>query len=232
MSSFMRAFSILWLYPVKVIKFAISPQHVQSVLAALFTAIYRCCYHIGMTTRLCTFLLVLLASPPTFALDASAPPGVTAVTADPAPDPAHPATMTVLHIPSHGVRINGLLYSAAGVPPHPTSGAQPREREVALMADNMETLQGVTAKSMADEMIAHAKAYSIATTAGGLTKTPLLVLTSDDGLALPVDALVKDIEANGNTTVTAMHVATDHAWSDHRIALQSAIVLWLSRLPP
>ncbi len=28
--------------------------------------------------------------------------------------------MTVLHIPSHGVAINGVLYSPAGVGPHPT----------------------------------------------------------------------------------------------------------------
>ena len=39
---------------------------------------------------------------------------------DPPPDRAHPAAMTVLHIPSHGLLINGLLYSPAGAGPHPT----------------------------------------------------------------------------------------------------------------
>ncbi len=39
---------------------------------------------------------------------------------DPPADAAHPAGMTVLHIPSHGVAINGVLYSPAGPGPHPT----------------------------------------------------------------------------------------------------------------
>lgn len=39
---------------------------------------------------------------------------------DPPADSTHPASMTVLHIPSHGVAINGVLYSPAGAGPHPT----------------------------------------------------------------------------------------------------------------
>lgn len=39
---------------------------------------------------------------------------------DPPADPQHPAAMTVLHIPTHGLQINGVLYSPAGVGPHPT----------------------------------------------------------------------------------------------------------------
>jgi pimeloyl-ACP methyl ester carboxylesterase len=47
----------------------------------------------------------------------SVPP---AIFTDPPVDRAHPAAMTVLHVPSHGVLINGLLYSPAGAGPHPT----------------------------------------------------------------------------------------------------------------
>jgi uncharacterized protein len=47
----------------------------------------------------------------------SVPP---AIFTDPPADGAHPAAMTVLHIPSHGLLINGLLYSPSGVGPHPT----------------------------------------------------------------------------------------------------------------
>ena len=47
----------------------------------------------------------------------SVPP---AIFTDPPADRAHPAAMTVLHIPSHGVLINGLLYSPPGAGPHPT----------------------------------------------------------------------------------------------------------------
>jgi len=43
-----------------------------------------------------------------------------AIATDPPYDSAHPAAMAVLHIPSHGVDINGVLYSPAGAGPHPT----------------------------------------------------------------------------------------------------------------
>lgn len=43
-----------------------------------------------------------------------------AIFTDPAPDAAHPAAMAVLHIPSHGLLINGIVYQPAGAGPHPT----------------------------------------------------------------------------------------------------------------
>lgn len=43
-----------------------------------------------------------------------------AIYTDPPADTAHPAAMTVLHIPSHGLLINGVLYSPPGAGPHPT----------------------------------------------------------------------------------------------------------------
>jgi predicted alpha/beta-fold hydrolase len=43
-----------------------------------------------------------------------------AIYTDPPADAAHPASMTVLHIPSHGVEINGLLYAPPGSGKHPT----------------------------------------------------------------------------------------------------------------
>ncbi|HZU53600.1 MAG TPA: alpha/beta fold hydrolase, partial [Holophagaceae bacterium] len=42
-----------------------------------------------------------------------------AVTADPPADPAHPARMEPVRIPSHGSLMNGVLYLASGAGPHP-----------------------------------------------------------------------------------------------------------------
>jgi len=215
-----------------------------------------------------------------------------AIFTDPPPDSAHPAAMTVLHIPSHGVQINGIVYRPSGAGLHPTlvichglpgneknldlaqavrragwnavtfnyrgswgspgvfrfaqnledadavlaylrdpanatrlgvdtkhiaiaghsmggwvtartashdhgligailisaadmgyMGQAPREKVIAMMADDKESLAGVTAESMADEVIANAKAFSLDDTVSGLTQTPLLVLSADDGLA-------------------------------------------------
>jgi pimeloyl-ACP methyl ester carboxylesterase len=262
-----------------------------------------------------------------------------AIYTDPPADKAHPAGMAVLHIPSHGVLINGLVYSPSGAGFHPTlvichglpgneknldlaqavrragwnavtfnyrgswgspgvykfaqnledadavlaylrdpansarlgidtkriamaghsmggwvtahtaahdhaligailisaadmgamGGNLPREKVVALMADDRETL-AATPDAMADEVIANAKAFNFDTTVDGLTKTPLLVLSADDGLAPGTDRLVKEIQAKGGQKVTTIHAATDHGWSDHRIFLESAILTWLAGL--
>ena len=66
--------------------------------------------------------------------------------------------------------------------------------------------------------------------APGLTQVPMLVLTSDDGLASQSDVLTKAVKAAGGTKMTADHIATDHSWSDHRIALQAKVVTWLQGL--
>lgn len=56
-----------------------------------------------------------------FPLPAAAAPDIpAAIYTDPAPDPAHPAAMEVVHIPSGGVEINGVVYIASGAGPHPT----------------------------------------------------------------------------------------------------------------
>ena len=63
------------------------------------------------------FSVVLLVCSAGEVLAQSVPP---AIFTDPPTDRARPAAMTVLHIPSHGVLINGLLYSPPGMGPHPT----------------------------------------------------------------------------------------------------------------
>jgi hypothetical protein len=42
-----------------------------------------------------------------------------AVIADPPPDAKFPARMEVIHVPSGGVQINGVVYVASGERPHP-----------------------------------------------------------------------------------------------------------------
>ncbi|MGC1523891.1 MAG: alpha/beta fold hydrolase [Steroidobacteraceae bacterium] len=281
-------------------------------------------------------ILFALFAMPVIAADPSVP---AAIYTDPPADTAHPAKMTVLHIPSHGVSINGVLYSPPGAGAHPTLvichglpgneknldlaqavrragwnavtfnyrgswgspgvfkfahniqdaeavlaylrdpknaaalgidtkrmaiaghsmggwvtaltaardhaligailisaadmgrlGDLPHDKAVALMADNMEALAGVTAESMADEIRLHAAEFKMQEAASGLVKTPLLVLTADDGLAADGAALIQAIKADHGNEVTTVHVATDHSWSDHRIALESTVITWLEGL--
>lgn len=65
----------------------------------------------------------LLALPPmlTGAALAQSPDLPAAIYTDPPADKAHPAAMEVVHIPSGGVEINGVVYIPAGAGPHPTA---------------------------------------------------------------------------------------------------------------
>ena len=261
-----------------------------------------------------------------------------AIAVDPPRDSAHPARMEVLHIPSGGVRINGVAYLASGAGPHPTfvllhglpgneknldlaqavrragwnaitfnyrgswgspgsfrfgnnledadavlaflgdpanvrrlgidttdiviaghsmggwvavltaahhpnlrglvlvsaadmgaDAALPRDTLIAVMADNMESLAGVTARSMADDLAAGAAKshWTFADAVPGLTKMPMLVITADDGLAPESDTLVQRLRARGNARITTLHEPTDHSYSDKRIALETAVLGWL-----
>ncbi|MFL6845378.1 MAG: alpha/beta hydrolase family protein [Allosphingosinicella sp.] len=280
--------------------------------------------------------LALLAAP----VGAHVPPAqmAPAIYTDPPHDKAHPPGMEVLHIPSGGVRINGVAYTTAGAGPHPvlvlmhglpgneknldlaqavrragwtvvtfnyrgswgspgafrfagnladaravlaylrdpanaarlsidphrivvaghsmggwvaamTGERDPdlagtilisaanmggrrmaRAEAVALMADNMEALAGVTAKSMADEVLANAAAFDWTPGAAGLARHPLLVLTSDDGLAPMSDSLAAAVKAAPGARVSAVHAGTDHGWSGARIRLAQEVITWLKAL--
>jgi pimeloyl-ACP methyl ester carboxylesterase len=285
--------------------------------------------------RNAVLMLAVLSGISVAALAQSVP---AAIYTDPPADAAHPAAMSVLHIPSHGVLINGLVYQPSGAGPHPTlvichglpgneknldlaqavrragwnavtfnyrgswgspgnfrfaqnledadavlaylrdpanatrlgidtkrialaghsmggwvtvhtaahdhgligailisagdmgaMSGMPREKVVAMMAGDRESL-AATAEGMADEVIANSKAFGFDNAVAGLTQTPLLVLSADDGLAPTTDKLVKAIHEQGGQKVTAIHAATDHAWSDHRIFLESTIITWLAAL--
>jgi pimeloyl-ACP methyl ester carboxylesterase len=109
-------------------------------------------------------------------------------------------------------------------------GGAPRAQLVERAAMNAETLAGTTPLMMADELIANAAANRAAAGAAGLAKLPMLVLTSDDGLAPGSDSLVAAIRAAGGTQVTTAHVATDHSWSDARLKLEELVTDWLAKL--
>ncbi|HEX8239410.1 MAG TPA: alpha/beta fold hydrolase [Allosphingosinicella sp.] len=106
-----------------------------------------------------------------------------------------------------------------------------RAEAVALMADNMEALAGVTAESMADELLANAAAFDWTPGAAGLAGRPLLVLTSEDGLAPASDSLAAAVKAAPGARVSAVHANTDHGWSGARIRLADEVIKWLEALP-
>ncbi len=267
-----------------------------------------------------------------------------AVFSDPPYDPAHPPTLEVVHIPSHGLKMNGIILKAAGAGRHPVvlllhglpgneqnldlaqairrdgwsvltfhyrgcwgsagtysfthvfedsqaafnytrdpavaarygfdtrrivvighslggmaativgrdnpelagvglisaanfgafgqdRSEQARVQLTARMAENMESLVGVTPATMATEIESNATQWDFVAFAPELSKHPLLLVTSDDGLAGASDALGRAVHKLGQDPVTAVHLATDHSYSGKRIALETAVINWLDGLP-
>jgi pimeloyl-ACP methyl ester carboxylesterase len=136
--------------------------------------------------------------------------------------------MVVVRTAANDHRLRGaILISAADM----GAGKAPRDSVIKRMAGNMESLAGVTAEQMADEIMTAGRAWAFVRAVGALSNVPLLVLTSDDGLAPSAESFVKNVRAAGNTRVATLHVATDHSWSDRRIALEAAVIRWLDALP-
>jgi hypothetical protein len=60
---------------------------------------------------------------------------------------------------------------------------------------------------------------------------PLLLVTSEDGLAPSNARLAAAVRQQGSTHVTEVHFPTDHSYSDQRIALEATVINWLATLP-
>jgi pimeloyl-ACP methyl ester carboxylesterase len=97
----------------------------------------------------------------------------------------------------------------------------------ALADEGMAPLAGCTPKSLAQEVVAHADAWNTPRLAPKLAGMPLLVVTSDDGLQASNDAFVAAVPKADAAHVTAVHFATDHAYSDKRLELSATVLAWL-----
>lgn len=139
---------------------------------------------------------------------------------------------------SHDPAILGVgLISAANMSDW-AGGDIPADREVAnrarlvkSLADNdILPLAGCTADSLADEMLSHRKQWNFVDYAPIFGARPLLLITSDDGLAAGAQHLAAALRQQGSTHITEVHFPTDHSYSDYRIALQAAVLNWLATL--
>lgn len=109
-------------------------------------------------------------------------------------------------------------------------GRMPEADRIKLMDENRESLVVSGPQEMAAELAAHAAEWDYVTRAEALEATPLLVLTSDDGLAEHGTVLVDAVRKAGGAKVQAAHVNTDHSWSDRRIELEARVIRFLEPL--
>ena len=99
-----------------------------------------------------------------------------------------------------------------------------------LAAEGMAPLAGCSPEGLAREVWNHRNEWEFAKFAPGIAKRPVLLITSDDGLAATAASLAAALKADGNQRVTEKHFTTDHSYSDKRIALQETVLAWLASL--
>jgi pimeloyl-ACP methyl ester carboxylesterase len=100
----------------------------------------------------------------------------------------------------------------------------------ALANEGMAPLAGCTPESLAKEILDNATAWNIPALAPKLATRPILVITSNDGLAPSNEAFVAALHKAGNDEVTLIHFDTDHSYSDDRIAVEKAVLDGLNYL--
>ncbi len=123
------------------------------------------------------------------------------------------------------------LISAADMGVDKAQSLKPAQEKAAVTslathfaASGMAPLAGCTPESLAREIIANATIWNVPALASKLATRPMLVITSDDGLAPSNDVFVEALRKAGATEITTVHMTTDHSYSDQRIALEKAVL--------
>jgi len=85
-------------------------------------------------------------------------------------------------------------------------------------------LAGDTPEAACKELIENAAHWIFSNDVKGLATRPVFLITSDDGFAPAATALAQALRAAGNQQVHEAHLATDHSYSDKRIALTQIVL--------
>jgi pimeloyl-ACP methyl ester carboxylesterase len=105
--------------------------------------------------------------------------------------------------------------------------ARQRARVDAEFADDVIPLGGATVDGLAGELATDRDRWDFRRFTPSLASRPVLLITADDGSQPAAHDLAERLRAAGDKSVGEVHMTTDHPFSDHRIALESAVVAWL-----
>jgi pimeloyl-ACP methyl ester carboxylesterase len=96
--------------------------------------------------------------------------------------------------------------------------------------NNLAPLAGCTAESLGHEVFRKRKQLNFLGFAPALASRPVLIVTSNDGLASANQALYEALRKAGDERAQIVHFATDHSYSGARIALEEKILESLSSM--
>jgi pimeloyl-ACP methyl ester carboxylesterase len=108
--------------------------------------------------------------------------------------------------------------------------AEKRPDFVAGIDDLGNAVVGADPESLTREIERSGTEWELVTLAPKLTGRPILVVWADRGLAESNRAFADALRTAGAPGLATEHFPTDHAFSDHRIALSRAVVAWLDAL--
>lgn len=99
-----------------------------------------------------------------------------------------------------------------------------------VRADPVEylALSGTSPAALAREVFDHRAQWTFQSLAPALGKRPVLLVTAQDRTGPASEALLRTLRSAGNTRSQQIEFPTDHPYSDHRIALERAILGWLA----
>lgn len=97
-------------------------------------------------------------------------------------------------------------------------------------SENASRLAGTTAEALVKELGSDSSKWNYMNCVPLLKDRPVLVLEADDRNTSDNQELADRLRKGGDARVTEVHMHTDHPFSDHRIALQAAIIDWLESI--
>ncbi len=106
-------------------------------------------------------------------------------------------------------------------------------KTIADALDDVEGRVGATsARMVGDEILRGGAQMGLSAKAATLAAKPLLILVAEhDDADDQAGELIAAVVAITPHTMTVVNMVTDHGFNDHRIALESEVLQWLSKLP-
>jgi pimeloyl-ACP methyl ester carboxylesterase len=134
---------------------------------------------------------------------------------------------------AHDAKLAGLVTISAWNIGAEAARTSPQQEQpvIARYHQNTGPLTGCTAETLWTEAQRNGTQWDYVKFAPRITAFPVLVVESDDRHLQDSRALVAALKQSGNPRVSELHLPTDHVYSDHRIALATAIIQWLGQLP-
>lgn len=110
--------------------------------------------------------------------------------------------------------------------------ADPKERDIRMKRWEMQfhPIRGASAPELFAEAERHENDWDYVQWAAALRGRPVLLVEADDQNHAEMEALGGALRQKGAVALNQVSVATDHGFSDHRIALQTIVVEWLETL--